>query len=797
MALLTTGEVRRHAATLVTNELVVVPVRHHSPACALHLRQLIAATSPCVVLVEGPRSFTPLVDLLTHAEARMPLAIYTYAVRGDDRRAAYYPFADHSPETVALREARARGIPARFIDLDFAEQAALGDADDGLSLLHEKHFEHSARLTALAARLGCHDEEDLWEHLFEADADAVPAEEHLARLTAYCLLARQDHDLAQLDADGTTAREAEMAWHVREALDARAPGDGPVLAVVGGFHGVVLPTLVAERPARPGIAVGKGESGSALIRYSFDRLDRLNGYSAGMTSPGWHQRLWERRQDGAPGTAARTETALTTLFDIAIELRKRVPVPTPSLAAAYEHLLRLAELRGHVAPLRSDLVDAVTSCFVKGEADGDGALVRAVTRAVLCGADVGIVPPGAGTPPLVHDTLARLRAQKLHTDDIELRTTNLDIYRSAQHRTTSRLLHGLAYLAVPFARRVAGPDFVTGVGLGRLQERWEYVWSPATEGVLVECSVLGSSLPEAVATKFSSALKAFREGGDRRDARVAASWLTRACVLGLHDQATEALAAVRRALGDDIAFDGVTAAAVHLAVLWEGREPLEARHLTELPALLRTAYERAIYLGRELRGAETEPEGAVRALTQLRELLAGGAGESLDPEPYWAMVTSLSTGHDVALVRGGATGLLYAAGELGARDLARAVTGHLGGTVPPPEAVGFCRGLLLTAREAAWQQGELVEGLDGRLAGWDDETFLAHLPDLRLAFAGMTPAETDRVATSVARLHGLGDLGPLLHRDLDEASMTHHLAVSEAVAGMLRRHGLGEWVEAR
>jgi hypothetical protein len=729
----------------------------------------------------------------------MPLAVYAYAVRGDDRRAAYYPFADHSPETVALREARARGIPARFIDLDLAEQAVLDDSEraEGLSLLHEKHFEHSARLGELAARLGCRDEEDLWEHLFEADADAVPVEEHLARLTAYCLLARQDHDAAELEADGTIAREAEMAWHVREALDARTPGDGPVLAVVGGFHGVVLPYLVAVPPTRPRITTGAGESGAALIRYSFDRLDRLNGYSAGMTSPGWHQRLWASQEAGASGVAARSETALTTLFDIAAELRGRIPVPTPSLAAAYEHLLRLAALRGRVAPLRSDLVDAVTSCFIKGDADTDGVLVRSVTRSVLCGDAVGTVPPGAGTPPLVRDTLARLRAQRLRTDDIETRTTNLDIYRSAEHRTTSRLLHGLASLGVPFARRLAGPDFVTGVGIGRLQERWEYVWSPVTEGLLVECSVLGSSLPEAVVTKFDQALTAFHDGGDRRDARAAAAWLARACVLGLHDQASAALAVVRGALGEDVAFDGVTAAAVHLAVLREGREPLEARHLTDLPGLLRTAYERAIYLGRELRGAETEPEAAVGALAQLRELLAGTASEGIDPEPYWSMVAALSTAHDIALVRGGATGLLYAAGRLGPSDLATAVAGHLSGTVAPAEAVGFCRGLLLTAREAAWQQAELVESLDRRLSGWDDATFVAHLPDLRLAFADMTPAETDRVAASVARLHGVGDLGPLLRRDLDEASVNRNLSVSEAVAGLLRRHGLDEWVEAR
>ena len=83
------------------------------------------------MLVEGPRSFDPLIPLLTDESARSPLAIYTYAVgraSGDEpppRHAAYYPFCDYSPELVALRLARELSVPVRFIDLDFAEQCQI------------------------------------------------------------------------------------------------------------------------------------------------------------------------------------------------------------------------------------------------------------------------------------------------------------------------------------------------------------------------------------------------------------------------------------------------------------------------------------------------------------------------------------------------------------------------------------------------------------------------------------------------------------------------------------------------
>jgi hypothetical protein len=418
-ALPTTADVRALAARFVTDELVVVPVRHHSPACAAAVEAAFLRYRPSRVLIEGPRSFDALVDLLSHPEAEFPLAVYTWS-RPAGRQTApgeghggYYPFCDYSPELVAARLAHEAGVPAAFCDLEVGEQAAAASAavlpGDG-SLLREDVYEHSRALTALAERLGCRDHEDLWELLFETDHGETDLGEHLARVAAYCILARDDLSDADLKRDGTRAREAEMVHHVREALAARSRGDGPVLVVLGGLHAVALPGLLSDPPPRPKFDLGKVEMGSALIRYSFDRLERLNGYASGMTSPGWHQRIWDERRQGAMPDAARRAAALTVLLDVAEEMRARhhTPVATPTLAAAQCQVLGLADLRRRPAPLRSDLIDAVTSCLVQGEADVEGRLVRGVTSAVLTGRRVGRVPPGAGTPPLVRDTVARL-----------------------------------------------------------------------------------------------------------------------------------------------------------------------------------------------------------------------------------------------------------------------------------------------------------------------------------------------------------------------------------------------------
>jgi hypothetical protein len=799
----TGAEVRALAAGLVTDELIVVPVRHHSPACAHAVRAAFERRTPSAVLIEGPRSFTPLLPLLDHPEARFPLAIYTYARRtarsGRSAEAVggYYPFCDYSPELEATRLAHRHDVPVTFCDLELAEQLAVGSPRRaGDSLLEERHFEHSRALQALAEAQGCRDHEDLWELLFEADREPAPLEEHVARMAAYCLLSRRSYDDEDLAADGTTAREAEMAFHVREALAARKPGEGPVLVVLGGFHAVALPDLLAAGGSRPEIDLDGVEVDAALIRFSFERLDRLNGYASGMTSPGWHQRIWEQRERGATPAAARESAALTSLLDLAGQLRRRhrTHVSTPSLAAAHQQLTLLTRLRERPAPLRSDLLDAITSCLVQGEADTDGLLVHRVARDVLCGEAFGTLPPGTGTPPLVEDTLRRLRAQRLSVDDSEARNVNLDLYRNPGHRVTSRLLHGLVLLGVPFALHVGGPDFVRGIGLARLQERWTCTWSPLSEGALVEASMYGATFPEAVATCLDQLAAEVTADGRVPTSAEAASLLARTAVLGLHDRSPRAAALVRDALGHDPDFLSVTRTAGSLALLVEGREPLEATKLTELPELLAAAYARAIFLGRELQGEQSPPLEAADALSRLRELLASPAGAGLDPDPYWAMVEHLRTRHDVPLMRGAATGLAFAAGRIDAGTVGRDVAGQLSGSVPPGEAVGFVRGLLLTAREATWQDTEVLPTLNERLQSWDDATFLAHLPELRLAFASLTPRETDRVAELVARLHGGMAIDTSVRRDVDEGRIAELLAVSVRVSELLRRDGLEEWV---
>jgi len=442
------------------------------------------------------------------------------------------------------------------------------------------------------------------------------------------------------------------------------------------------------------------------------------------------------------------------------------------------------------------VLDAIVSCFVKGDADSDGVLVRHVTRRWFSGQAMGRVPPGAPTPPLVKDFDYRARRQRLRLDDSQPRRVALDIYRRPEHRLTSRLLHGLSLLAVPFAVRTAGPDFIAGVGLERLQEQWEYGYSAATEAALVEASVYGVTLPLAVANRFSARLDRLHADGQAMDAASAASMLAQACVLGLHDHLPRTLATLRRAIAGDASFESVTKAAGSIGLLWESREPLEARDAHDIPLVLQAAYERTIYLGTQLRSVQGEGVGLVQALGRLRELLISAAGRELDAGLYWDMIATLHAYHPAAVVRGACAGLLYLSGRLAAHDLGEALAGHLHGLRDPKDAVAYLRGLLATARETAWQHPALLQSLDTLLQQWGEQAFVACLPELRLAFSSLTPKETDRVAEAVAQLHGAADLGRLVDYRLDEAQVQANLALSLTLREVLAADGLSAWWQA-
>lgn len=762
--------------------VVYLPVRHHSPACAWHVDRVIRRVRPARVLVEGPRDATPLIRFLVDPALRAPVAVFTSFVdrRGEGepvRHGAYYPLCDYSPELAALRAAQAVGAEARFVDLTYPEMVVAESAavERGRTLQDERHLAHSALLRAVSRKVGARDPDDLWDGLYESDFRHRDSEAFFAGVLAYCALARVDHTPEAIAAEGHDVREAAMAAEIAE-------GEGRAVVVTGGFHTVALPGTSPRRPdpVRP---VRPADAGVTLMRYNFEQLDRLNGYGSGMPSPEFYQRVWEERD------------VAELVVEIARRLRVRQGATSSADAvAALEQVRRLAAFRAHPLPTREDLLDAVRSHYVKGSLEVEGVAVLATARQHLAGDRTGEVPAGAGRPPLVEDFEARAAASRIALRGSGRREAALDLYRSAAHRETSRLFRRLDLLSVPFAKLVRGPDFVAGKGLERIQEVWRYEWQPATEATLIERSVYGATLEEAATTLLLERFRAADAAGHRSDQ--AASLLLEACRCGLHRHTAGLLQRTRALVAADPGFASAVGACEQLLLLGISREPLEAHHLEGVEDAADQAWYRAARLVATLASTpEAEEDQAIHALSAWRAAADTLGDGDARREVRAAHLRSLADAPAAnPAVRGAAAGLLYGDGALEGKDLGAILAGHLaGGRADPSDGARFLRGVLQAARSACWQVPEVVRALHETLEALEEEPFIAVLPHLRLAFADLTPRETDLVARAASALAGGGRIALSAQPGVTEADVVRGLRVDRRVREQLTRDGLDAW----
>ncbi len=777
-------------------DIHIVPIRHHSPACAWHLKTMIEAIGPAAILIEGPEDYDPLIPLVAHAETRPPVAIISI-LEAPGRGASYFPFCPHSPEYVAIREGVARGLPVHFIDLPATDKAMRDDDSDPRDparplVLGDWAFDSSDYVRALAERLGCRDGNEVWDQLFEARVGDADWRRFFRDVGRYCRHMRECTAKSRMEADGTLAREARMISHLAQR---RRETKGPILAVVGGFHASALadalPGLEAVA-APPRIEAARPPY---LIRYGYRQLNALTGYGAGLALPAYYEGLW---RTVTAGEAAPFETlARRLIFDFAAHLRTALPgvsTAVPILVAALENAHRLAALRGRPGPLRDDVIDACRSTFLKGEEGGDASPVMAELFAFLTGSAIGDVPASAGSPPLVEAVRQRARALGFRIDDGERRNRELDIYRKSRHRDASRFLHATVFLDTGLAQRTAGPDFRSGVDLDRLIEHWSVTWSPLFEARLIERAADGDTIEEALAAELHRRLAALEAQGMGGNASAAIDLFAAACQAGIAAHAERVLPVIEADIVRDADLASVANALRDLIGLWRGRAALGFESGTGIDRLIATTWRRALFLLPDLANAGADRIAAtLDALAVLRETagLADDALHGLDPVLFdEAIAALLDTELDPALA-GAVAALALLAGRIDDETFAERLWGELRGAYPETaRRIAWLHGVIAISRELLWRVPELIEAADQALSALDEDGFVELLPHLRMAFAALDPREVDRLAHAVAERHG-GDAATLVVRhDLPEAEMAANLRADARVREMLELDGL-------
>lgn len=486
--------------SVVENAVTIFPVRHHSPAASLHVRDLILKQKPKIILIEGPSDATDLIPLLLADGTEPPVAVLCYYQGGgnggeDEERSGpsslVSPFCAYSPEYVALRAGQKVGSVLRFCDIPAgamltwrhqetprpapAEQPAPAEAVSSDDAAAQQVLEPSleTQLAALADYFERRDSNEFWDTYFEMSARALNDAAGFSRqMHAYGDLVRDWYEpdepavanaVAETDApegdapegyqpepegpalggrtiDFDRFREAFMRTEIRRALaEGYQPQD--ILVICGAAHTSALNlegTDYTWDEERGREAKSAKAATLTLIPYSYARLSEQSGYGAGNRAPAYYQQVWESKGDFGAATRRFLLLAMNTLHAQGHIISLADAIEAERLAWT------LAAIREKPAPGLEELDDAARACFGRGALD-----TRSTLRPLLIGDALGKLSSKVERTPLQQDFYGSLSRLRLPLADSPKKVDPLRLHE-ARDLQRSIFLHRLQVAGVSY-----------------------------------------------------------------------------------------------------------------------------------------------------------------------------------------------------------------------------------------------------------------------------------------------------------------------------------------------------------
>ncbi|HEX6499749.1 MAG TPA: DUF5682 family protein [Micromonosporaceae bacterium] len=730
---------------------VLLGIRHHGPGSARAVRRVLDAYRPEVVLIEGPPEADDLVDLAGVREMRPPVALLAYpADRGGTpvlagqggvarppaaRAAAFWPFAEFSPEWQAVRWAVDHGVPVRFCDLPAAHRLAIPDPHEHPD--QDRHPDPDMPrvdpIGALARAAGYDDPERWWEDVIEHRLGEAVGEgdELTAALAPFVAIGEA---MAAVRAHAPVPGEAERIdeerreAYMRTVLRAAVKRYTRVAVVCGAWH---VPALTARRTATEDARVLRGlpkvKTMMTWVPWSHGRLASWQGYGAGVSSPGWYHHLF----------TVPDRPVIRWFVDVAGVLRDEgLPVSSAHVIEAVRLAEALATMRCRPLAGLAEVREATRAVLC----DGDELRMSLVDRRLVVGERLGTVPDDIPAAPLVRDVTATRRRLRLAPSALD---SGLDLdLRKDVDRQRSHLLHRLRLLGVDWGSPAS--DAAARRGRGTFWESWRLCWRPEFAVDLVEASAYGTTVVAAATAKT-------RELARRADRLGEVTSLLERCLLA---DLADALPDVLRALNEKIALDAdvtdLMAAMPALArslrygdvrgtdvsALGEVVAGLVVRVCVGLPTAVAGLDEAA---AREVVGQIDAVHGAL-ALVDDAELTGR----------WFATLGRLVGRTDLpGVVSGRITRLLLDAGRLDRSAVVRRMSVTLSVGTPPGEAATWVEGFLAGSGLLLVHDERLLSLVDEWVTGIRPDLFVEVLPLLRRTFATFPEPERRAIGERV------------------------------------------------
>ncbi len=754
----------------------ILGIRHHGPGSARGVVGALEAIRPQAVLVEGPPDADGLLALAAHAEMRPPVALLLYQP-DEPKRAAFYPFAEFSPEWQAIRWALANGVPVSFMDLPLrhgmaleeearerARQAAEKEAEaepgpqdkppEVSSPLSPEEVLRMRRdpLAAIAEVAGYTDSERWWEEQFEKRHEGLEIFRAIIDLMAAL---RETQPTEERD----LRREAAMRQIIRET---QKKGYVSIAVVCGAWH---APALAAPSKAKADAdllrAMPKVAVAATWLPWTNRRLTFASGYGAGIHSPGYYEQLWTLAQP--------EELALRWMTHVARLLRAEdLEGSTASVIEATRLAEATAVLRGCALPGLAEFNDAAQAVFCFGNA----APMHLIHERLVVGARLGGVPEDAPQVPLQRDFQRETKRLRLPPEALD-KSLELDL-RKSNDLDRSRLLHRLRLLRVPWGKTESAR------GKGTFRETWRLRWEPEMEVALIEGAPWGNTVEEA-ATRF--AIDQAAQAAALRD-------LTTLIERLLLAELPEAIARVMQALENQAA---LTSDVSHLM---DALPPLAAAsrygnvRQTDASSLghIVAGLVARICAGLGPACASLNDEAAAAMLKRVNAV--DGALATLTEESLrtpWIETLRRIAGSDGVhgLLAGRCTRLIFDAESLTPEEAATRLARELSRANAPAKAAAWLEGFLSGSGLVLLHQPALWNLLDGWLDSLNPEHFTEVLPLLRRTFSTFASPERRQMG-ELARRGGNGGDGPRRteqDEDIDETRARRLLPTLAALLG--------------
>ena len=728
----------------------ILGIRHHGPGSARAVLRHLEATRPACVLVEGPPDADGVIPLVADAGMEPPVALLVYREDAPGE-AAFYPFAEFSPEWVALRWAVGNEADVRFMDLPWSRRAGIREDDDADRVRVDP-------LGELARAAGYDDGERWWEAAIETrprhgDDDSVfdAIAEAMAALREANPNGGLSDDPAREAWMRKTIREARRkhgniavvcgAWHApalaAEVVKASKKEDDALLKKVldksrdltgrrSGTSTETSPRPAGSLPAAPSEDDPRSANKSRNIKttatwvpWTYDRLAFTSGYGAGVGSPGWYDHLWNHRER----IVERWLTRTARLFrDEGIDCSSASVIEATRLAST------LGSMRGRRLPDLADIGDATRAVFCFDSDLG----MRLIDRKLLVGERIGSVPDDAPAVPLQRDLQQWQKSLRLKPTAAE-KVVELDL-RKEHDLARSHLLHRLALLGVSWGEAAhAG-------GKGTFKEAWRLRWRPEMLVRLIELSRYGTTVKDAASAFL------LEKARDERDLTALAGVVGDTLLADLPDAVGPLVGRLLEvaAIGSDVRalmdatpplagtlrygnVRGTDAELVRRAI--DGILPRVfagfAGASVSLDADAAAAFERAIVeFDRAVRLVEDESHAAA----------------------WRACLTRCAEGDaSPGLIRGRCARLLFDAGEADGEAIERLLSRALSVGTDPADAAGWVEGFLRDSGLLLLHDPRLLGLIDDWVRSIPGESFDATLPLIRRTFATFEPAERRQI----------------------------------------------------